>query len=57
MNTLAFEQGKYARISPKDILHLQCPVRSSQYQVTRLNIEIKYDATQFKGHHNIRWIC
>jgi len=23
-------------------------------QVTRLNIEIKYDSTQFKGHHNIQ---
>jgi len=54
MDILAFQQCKYARISPKAILHLQSLVRSSQYQVTRLNIEIKHDSTQFKGHHNIQ---
>jgi len=36
MNFLAFQQCKYARISPRATLHLQPPIRSSQYQITRL---------------------
>jgi len=41
MKILAFQQCKYARISPRATLHLQSPIRSSQYQITRLTFKFK----------------